>query len=587
MATGATGQLGLALPVQGELTGTWGNTVNNAITEYTNIAIAATLTLTNDGAVTLANTTGTDLATNIVSSLTGAGTVTAQFAIVRVTGTLTTAKVVTGPSYSKTYVVDNAATGDVVTFKASGQTGVSVAVGEKCTVYFNGTDYVKVASSTADGVTTFSAGTTGFTPSTATSGAVTLSGTLAIANGGTGTTSTTFANLTTNVTGTLPTTNGGTGLTSFTSGGVVYASSGSALATGSGLLFDGTNLGVGLTPTGQSRVHVYTGNNAVNGVQTQFNASNFPIALASSTSGGFPYLGVNTVQKTSSDTQTYAINGFASRLSASGGGFQFSTAASGTAGNDITFTSAMTLDASGRLGLGITSPSYTQQIQSATTSAGATPAFNLVINRQNSATEGLFLGMDGNNDAVIASNNAALRFGTVVTGTFGEKARIDSVGNVLVGGTAARGTTAGTAHLDLFNGTAPAGTLTNGVSLYSSSGDLKFMDAAGNAYSVGYRSIPPVGTKTSSYTLATGDVGKYVQVGSGGSIVVPDSVFSEGDAISIFNNTSGNITITLNITTAYIAGTDTDKNSVTLATRGVANILFISGTICVVTGNVS
>ena len=44
MTTGATGQLGLALPVQGELSGTWGDTVNNGITQYTNIAIAATLT---------------------------------------------------------------------------------------------------------------------------------------------------------------------------------------------------------------------------------------------------------------------------------------------------------------------------------------------------------------------------------------------------------------------------------------------------------------------------------------------------------------------------------------------------------------
>lgn len=40
----------------------------------------------------------------------------------------------------------------------------------------------------ATGVTTFSAGTTGFTPTTGTSGAVTLSGTLNVANGGTGTT---------------------------------------------------------------------------------------------------------------------------------------------------------------------------------------------------------------------------------------------------------------------------------------------------------------------------------------------------------------------------------------------------------------
>jgi hypothetical protein len=43
----------------------------------------------------------------------------------------------------------------------------------------------------AGGVTTFSAGTTGFTPSTATSGAITLSGTLAVANGGTGVTTST------------------------------------------------------------------------------------------------------------------------------------------------------------------------------------------------------------------------------------------------------------------------------------------------------------------------------------------------------------------------------------------------------------
>jgi len=57
------------------------------------------------------------------------------------------------------------------------------------------------------GVSTFSAGTTGFTPNTATTGAVTLGGTLA-------------------------TSNGGTGLTSFTTNGAVYATSTSALTTG-------------------------------------------------------------------------------------------------------------------------------------------------------------------------------------------------------------------------------------------------------------------------------------------------------------------------------------------------------------------
>jgi len=143
-----TGTTLLNLPVisTGTESGTWGNYVNNGLTSYLDNAIAGTVTLTNDGAVTLSNTAGDNSATNIVSSLTGAGTVSAQFAIIRVTGTLTTAKVLTAPSSSREYVVVNAATGSTVTIKASGQSGVSVAVGETATVYFNGTDYVKSAS---------------------------------------------------------------------------------------------------------------------------------------------------------------------------------------------------------------------------------------------------------------------------------------------------------------------------------------------------------------------------------------------------------------------------------------------------------
>jgi hypothetical protein len=104
---------------------------------------------------------------------------------------------------------------------------------------------------------------------------------------------------------------------------------------------------------------------------------------------------------------------------------------------------------------------------------------------------------------------------------------------------------------------------------------------------IGYRDLPAVGTKTGSYTLATGDVGKYVQIGSGGSITIPDATFAEGDIIAIANNTSSGVTITCSITTAYIAGTDTDKATVTLATRGLATVVFLSGTVCIISGNVS
>ena len=119
------------------------------------------------------------------------------------------------------------------------------------------------------------------------------------------------------------------------------------------------------------------------------------------------------------------------------------------------------------------------------------------------------------------------------------------------------------------------------------SGNLSNCTADGTN-AVGFRKVPQSGSdKTTSYSLVTSDVGKFVGVGTGGSITIPDATFASGDIVSVFNNTSGNITITCTITTAYIAGTDADKATVTLATRGVATILFISGTVCVISGNVT
>lgn len=76
-----------------------------------------------------------------------------------------------------------------------------------------------------------------------------------------------------------------------------------------------------------------------------------------------------------------------------------------------------------------------------------------------------------------------LRASTVKNGTTAltERWRTTDAGNVKIAGTALRGTTEGTNHLDIFDGTAPVGTLANGVSLYSTSGELRVMDAAGNA----------------------------------------------------------------------------------------------------------
>lgn len=133
-----------------------------------------------------------------------------------------------------------------------------------------------------------------------------------------------------------------------------------------------------------------------------------------------------------------------------------------------------------------------------------------------------------------------------------------------------------------------AGTQTLQSANTSSSVTATLPDLASN-YSLGFLNVP---VSTTTTTLVAADVGKVVSLSAG--ITIPDNTFYAGDVISLFNNTSGSLTVTCTITTAYIAGTDSDKASVSLATRGVATILFIgtAGTggtsnVCVITGNVS
>ena len=173
-------------------------------------------------------------------------------------------------------------------------------------------------------------------------------------------------------------------------------------------------------------------------------------------------------------------------------------------------------------------------------------------------------------DAVLAANNAftgANTFYNATGQTFGTATAAQD--GIILAGRAGGSST--------YRVTMQPGTLTGNKT-------ATFPD---ETFTVGFRNIPAVADKTAAYTLAVGDIGKVVGVGTGGSIEIPNSTFAAGDAVLLFNNTSAGITITCTITTAYIAGTDADKATVTLATRGVANILFISGTACVITGNVS
>ena len=161
MTTAYTSLLGLALPVTGELSGTWGDTVNNSITSLLDSAIAGTTTLSSDADVTLTTTTGAaNTSREAILLWTAGGTVTRN---------------ITAPAQSKAYYVINASvsTQSIVLRGAGPTTGVTIVQGEKAVCAWNGTDFVKVASTQATALT----------------------GILPIANGGTGASTLAGANL--------------------------------------------------------------------------------------------------------------------------------------------------------------------------------------------------------------------------------------------------------------------------------------------------------------------------------------------------------------------------------------------------------
>ena len=161
MATAATSLLGLALPVTGELSGTWGDTVNNSITSLLDSAIAGTTTITSDADVTLTTTT---LAAN-----------TSRQAILLWTASGTVTRTITAPAQSKIYIVINK-TGSTQSIKLVGAgptTGVTIVANEYAVCAWNGTDFIKVSNT--NGAATFTTLTATADSSFTSTGALTIS----------------------------------------------------------------------------------------------------------------------------------------------------------------------------------------------------------------------------------------------------------------------------------------------------------------------------------------------------------------------------------------------------------------------------
>jgi len=138
MATAYTSLLGLALPLTGELSGTWGDTVNDQITALLDSAIAGTTTLSTDADVTLTTTTG---AAN-----------TSRQAVLLCSGARTVLRTITAPAQSKIYTIINATTGgfSVKLVGVGPTTGVTIIAGESAVCAWNGSDFIKTSSTIAN-----------------------------------------------------------------------------------------------------------------------------------------------------------------------------------------------------------------------------------------------------------------------------------------------------------------------------------------------------------------------------------------------------------------------------------------------------
>jgi len=141
MPSSYTSSLRLVLPVTGELTSIWGDTVNNGLTNPVEQAIAGTASIAmGDANHTL--TTATESPDE------------ARCMFITLTGAMTAQRNVVCPSYSKLYYVTNNTTGgQSILFKTSGGAGVVVLPGQRAGLYCNGTDVLVADSqSTSSGV---------------------------------------------------------------------------------------------------------------------------------------------------------------------------------------------------------------------------------------------------------------------------------------------------------------------------------------------------------------------------------------------------------------------------------------------------
>lgn len=269
------------------------------------------------------------------------------------------------------------------------------------------------------------------------------------------------------------------------------------------------------------------------GTGASFGNGSVGVQLGSS-GGGYSALGCNVRFTGTGNTYQYHVGDTASLIDFHSGGIRFYTAPSGTAGSTISFSNTFSLDRASN-----TVNSYV--LHQFNTSGGGESArivgntgYLSFYNGSNNTRRG-FLQMSTSGDAMLASEESS-----------------------------------------------------RNLKLYTNSGKVQFTENAGTTYyDVGYRSIPQTATSSSSYTLLTSDVGKHIRyaASSGGTITIPPSVFSIGDAITLVGWSSGAHTLARGSGVAlYWAGTNFANANRTLTNCFTVTVLCVATNEFVVSG---
>ena len=283
------------------------------------------------------------------------------------------------------------------------------------------------------------------------------------------------------------------------------------------------NLGLGVTPSawnaGYKALEI---NSAGNGISTQGGAG----AQLNITNNAYWSTGWK-----------YNVTDLATAYAQQGGKHIFYTAASGTAGNAITFTQAMTLDDSGRLGIGTTSPDLRLTVD---TSSGVGNTVNRHISMGRGSTVRAFLGT---NKDTATDNVTALVFGVDTT----ERARITSGGDFGIG------TASPTSKLTVSGSGATLGQFVgSGGSTY-----IEMDNSGGGGY---------IGTTGNALVFLTSTAGtERARIDSSGNLLVGTTnigIYSYASATGVNINAAGTIGASSSGTTLFVNRTTSDGDVV-------------------------